>query len=614
MKKFKNIFIYILLLLSILILPSCTVNKNPNSYRDPSTFDEFAAEIFYLVLSGDELSSNYLFEDPAAFGLERYEPVLPTPSTGNIIGTSLLNLYFQPLYYYKYEELSFDQQMTYLVIDNLITKVNETNGMSYLSADYLGSYLGYQAQLPILLVEYTLKDEIDVNNYLKYLEQVPDTFKAYVDFEIEKADNGYGMPNFVIDKVIDQCDSFIKEVNNVMNTHFMIEMFNNKIDNCSFLDDAKKEDYKIKNEELVKGALCDGYAYVRNNLNVVYDKATNNMGLAHYVTPEGVEIGKQYYAAIFKDATGYDMPVDEAITYLQGKLDSKLLEYRNIYANNPNVLEEVNGIQLMDCSPEEQLAFYEEIIYNYFPSLDLEVMPETTIRYVDESLEDHFSPAAYMVSAVDNYTSEFIYLNNKSIHTVDSDGNKVLDYNYLYTTLAHEGFPGHMYQNIYFKNTDANLLRKVLKNSGYMEGWATYTELYSYNFVSNLYSSDALRFLRLNDEVNGLIQTRLDMGIHWEGWTKEEAESYLGQYISSYNKESASYVPGAIDKVYEQLVEVPTNSQKYFFTYLKIEDMYNFAVENSEEFDPVEFHKIILDCGPVPLRYIEEIVKEHYSK
>ena len=614
MKKLKNIIIYTLLIFTVLLLPSCVVNKNPSTYRDPSTFDDFTKEIFYLVLSGDELSSNYLFENPTAFGLERYEPVLPTPSTGNILGSALINLYFQPLYYYNYEELSFDQQMTYLVIDSLITKINETNGMHYLSSDYLGSYLGYQAQLPILLVEYNLKDEIDVNNYLKYLSQVPDTFKAYVDFEIEKADNGYGMPNFVIDKVIDQCDNFVKEVNNIMDTHFMIEMFNNKIDNCTFLDETKKEDYKAQNEELVKGALCDGYTYVRNNLNVVYDRATNNMGLAHYVTPDGVEIGKKYYETIFKDATGYDMPVDEAIVYLQGKLDSKLEEYRGIYQNNPNVLEEVNNIQLMDNTPEEQLAFYEEVIYEYFPTLDLEVMPETTIRYIDESLEDHFSPAAYMVSAIDNYTSEFIYLNNKSIHTTDSLGNEVLDYNYLYTTLAHEGFPGHMYQNIYFKNTESNILRKVLKNSGYVEGWATYTEMYSYNFVSNLYSSDALRFLRLNDEVNGLIQTRLDMGIHYEGWTKEEAESYLGQYISSYNKESASYVEGAIDGIYEQLVEVPTNSQKYFFTYLKLEDMYNYAVENSEEFDPVEFHKIILDCGPVPLRYVEEIVKDYYSK
>ena len=138
MKKIKNIFVYLLLIVSLFLLPSCVVNKNPESYRDPSTFNEFVAEIFFLVLSGDELSSNFLFEDPTLFGLERYEPVLPTPSKGNIIGTSIINLYFQPLYYYKYEELSFDQQMTYLVIDSLIDKINETNGMHYLSADYLG--------------------------------------------------------------------------------------------------------------------------------------------------------------------------------------------------------------------------------------------------------------------------------------------------------------------------------------------------------------------------------------------------------------------------------------------------------------------------------------------
>ena len=421
------------------------------------------------------------------------------------------------------------------------------------------------------------------------------------------------MPNFVIDKVIDQCESFVEEVHNSGDNHFMITLFNQKLDKCTFLSEETKDSYIDRNKELVNTSLIDGYNYVKNNLSVVYDRATNNMGLAYYVK-EDKEIGKLYYKALFKDATGYDMEIEDAIAYLDENLNEKLTEYYALYNNNPNIINIASKIQLMNSTPEEQLEYYQEVIYDYFPKLNIESFPNTTIRYVDKSMEDHFSPAAYMVSAIDNYTEEFIYLNNKSIHTTDSNGNEVLDYNYLYTTIAHEGFPGHMYQNIYFKNTESNVLRKVLKNSGYVEGWATYAELFSYTFAEGLFDNDALRFLKLNDEINGIIQARLDMGIHYEGWTIEQTENYLGQYNDRFNRESPNYEADAAKKVFEQLVEIPTNSQKYFFTYLKLEDMYiNVYQKMGNNFDIIDFHKTILDCGPIPLRYVEEVVNSKYS-
>lgn len=617
LKHNRNIFQHFLLIvISILLLfnlSSCNINSNET--LDPSTFDDFAAKIFNLAMGGDEMSSNYLFEHPENYGLEHYEPSLPTPSAGSAFSTLILELYFSPLHKYNYDELSFDQQMTYLVIDDLYNYVIETANMGYLKSDYLGSYLGYQAQLPLLLVQYNLKDETDIINYLKYLELMPETFKKYVNFEIEKADNGYGMPNFVIDKVVDQCESFIEEVNKTMTKHFMVEMFDNKIDSLFFLTDEKKEDFKKQNEELIHSSVVEAYAYVRDNLKVVYDRATNEMGLAHYVitkNDETYEIGKKYYEALFKRTTGYDITLDEAITYLQEKLDSKFIEYATLISD-PTVRNEVINMQLTDKDPEEILDWYTKNIYNDFPTLELDQLPNMTVNYIDKSMEDHFSPAAYMTSAIDNYTDEFIYLNNKSIHTTDENDNLVLDYNYLYTTIAHEGFPGHMYQNIYFKNTESNVLRKILKSSGYIEGWATYTELYSYKFLKGTYSPEALRAMQLSDEFSGIITARLDMGIHYEGWTKEEAESFLGKYLTTYNKDSANYKPDAINSVYEQLVEVPTNSQKYYFTYLKLEDMYNYASSSTKvEFDPIAYHKIILDCGPVPLRFIEEIIYKTY--
>ena len=101
--------------------------------------------------------------------------------------------------------------------------------------------------------------------------------------------------------------------------------------------------------------------------------------------------------------------------------------------------------------------------------------------------------------------------------------------------------------------------------------------------------------------------SRLDMGIHYDGWTLEEA----GQFIRRY---APNATDSAIQATFEQLIEVPNNMQMYFFTYFKLKDlrtdMMNLA---KEDFDNITFHTYILDCGPAPLRFVEEYVRAQYE-
>ncbi len=64
----------------------------------------------------------------------------------------------------------------------------------------------------------------------------------------------------------------------------------------------------------------------------------------------------------------------------------------------------------------------------------------------------------------------WIYINRASTYTA-------LD---LYTTLAHEGYPGHLYQTILSGSTTLGSVRNLLNFGGYIEGWATYVEMYAY--------------------------------------------------------------------------------------------------------------------------------------
>lgn len=611
-KKLRLTFVLIILFITSSILCSCSFWRE--THLDVSTYDPFIDQLFYSIIGEDEMTCNMYFENRENFGLSAYEPELPKPTLSSYVSKLVTNAYIGRIEGYHYDELNDDQKMTYNLITNLLDYINAvTPEMGYLSNNYLGTYLGYQAQLPLLLSEYEFRNETDIINYLKYVDLIPDAFKSYYEFEIQKADHGYGMPDFVIDNVVSQCNSFVEGIDN--HSTFMYDVIEDKIDSCTFLDSDQKTYYKARNEEAVSTSMREGYLYVANNLGSLKGRSTNDMGLAHYVTSDGYNIGQAYYEAKFKYVVGYDDSCSDAIKYIDNKISTYYNELRALALqinSNAALKEELtkiqnNEIMLMTGSPEEQLSYFMHAIESDFPSLGYE--PEIVVKYIDPSMQNNFSPAAYMTSPIDATTAESIYLNPASVYLKDENGEltDTLDGNYLYNTLAHEGLPGHLYQNCYFKNQDVHPLRKLLKNGGFTEGWATYVENYVYEYARNMVSDTVIDYLIASTRFEAAVYSRLDLGIHYDGWTVEEAYNFMNKYYSLKG----------IDKftaAYQQLVEIPTNYQQYFYTYLKLVDLHD-TVESAlgSNFDPVNYHETILKCGSVPLKYIEKIVYEKYG-
>lgn len=614
-RKFKRLSLLVITLVFSLVLCSCSFFEGIfNQNLDPSTFDDTTKEMFYLLLGNDELSINYLISNREEYGLEYYEPSLPTPSVKSVINDAAINTLFGRIKNYDYNQLNDDQKMTYNLIVDLVDSSNaQTSEMSYLSNNYLGSYLGYQAQLPLLLAEYNFYTKQDVENYIKFIELIPTTFRSYYDFEVKKAEKKYGMPNFVIENVVEQCETFINGIDN--NTSFMYKVVNDKINNCTFLNSDEKLFYVNRNNEVIKSCMREGYEYIKNNLPSLKNKATNNRGLAHYKGSDGSSIGKDYYQLLFNDATGYNISCDDAVKYVKNKVSQYYVDLKSIATkiqSSSTLLDEymelMNNEKFMNTStPLEQINLHAEKMLNDFPAL--ENYPEIVVNYIDESMQDNFSPAAYMTSPIDLFTQEKIYLNPASIYLTDESGNitNELDTQYLYTTLAHEGLPGHLYQNVYFKSQDVNPIRKLLKSSGYVEGWATYAEYYSYRFLSDKYSEEIIEYLIAEQKLMAAIYSRIDLGIHYDGWTLEQTKTFMSQYFGELSSED-------VRPAYEQLVEIPTNYQEYFFSYMKLCDMYDAVkAKEGDSFNAKEFHKYILDCGPAPLRFVEEVINEAYD-
>ena len=108
-------------------------------------------------------------------------------------------------------------------------------------------------------------------------------------------------------------------------------------------------------------------------------------------------------------------------------------------------------------------------------------------------------------------------------------------------------------------------------------------------------------------KLEAAIYSRLDLGIHYNGWSLEEFSSFTTKYFGVSSQDR-------LLKAYQQLVEIPNNYQQYFFTYLKFVDMYdNVKTKLGNNFNAKDFHKTILDCGPLPLKYVEKIVYDKYD-
>lgn len=207
-------------------------------------------------------------------------------------------------------------------------------------------------------------------------------------------------------------------------------------------------------------------------------------------------------------------------------------------------------------------------------------------------MEEHMSPAFYLTTPIDDLQNNLIYINSQK-NSEDTN---------LYSTLAHEGYPGHLYQNAYTNSSDMPLIRSLMSYNGYSEGWATYVEFeYSYDYMG---MSEGLADVASTNTALSLgLYAYADMGVHYDGWERED----LADYLAEFGIEGEDVV----DDVFNALVEEPANYLSYFVGYLQFVELREIAQkELGRHFDAVEFHKFLLETGPAPFYIIEDYMEE----
>ena len=588
MRNLKKLLMICLVVM--LVLTGC--NKTTENKRGSEEFEEFTNSLVNELISDDDFDINFLFLDPIAIGINPELYQLPFTSLEEAKENSdYSNDVLKRLEEFDYKKLTDSQKLTYEVIKDVFESDLDPDKFYYISTNYLGSYLGYQAQLPLLLMEFTFNNEQDILSYFNVLKTMEETFVEYAELEKQRQAQGVGMPQIIIDKVIEQCINITSE-----DEIFLIEMINRKIDDSTFLSDDKKAEYKERNITLLNNDYINAYKRLGTELSTI-ESDIIDLGLTHLPN------GKEYYEYLVKQNTGTNISVNDLKQYVDEHFDMYLDEFIKLLSNNMSVYERIYDADTFGEFNYTSHTSFEEVI-DYLAIEMLKDYPEVgnlnyEVTLVPEAMADNFSPAAYLSGKIDapiDYP-ERIFINGEFSQS-------------LFETLAHEGYPGHMYQNSFFRQTDAPIIRYLFNHKAYTEGWATYVEnrVWKYAEVDNEEDLVLLELLKLNNQLTQMLMIQLDIGVHYDGWSRETFKEFLIQNFGEQPDESV------YDAQYDNILETPANTLAYYFGGAKFDELYRKAEkELGEKFDAIEFNRVVLTCGPASFEIVEKQV-DNYIK
>lgn len=540
LKHRKKIFLILPCCLLIILISFLSGNAFWSSLHAESSdrqFRTFTRSLFQTEVSANTISLHYTLRSPSDYGIADIPATYGSLSSDPVAAKASVRNVLSSLQEFDPATLSSENALTFKILDTYLK--NASTGTDYLLyQEPLGPVSGIHTQLPVLLSEYSFYDTQDVETYLALLKETPSYFDSVIRFEQKKAASGLFMPDYQADSVLDTCQSFI----DMGKENYLVSTFNERIASLDLLPENKKDSFRKENMKLVTEEIYPAYQNLITAIKSLKGKGTNEQGLSHF------PYGKKYYEYLVRQTTGCNESISRLRLMTRAQILEDLSAMQKVLFPADAALTQASVLE--QTPPDSMLDDLRSKITDTFPEIpDVDFQ----VKYVPESMQDYLSPAFYMIPAIDNLTENVIYINN---------GQTASGLN-LYTTLAHEGYPGHLYQTVYFSASEPDPIRSILDFGGYVEGWATYAEMMSY-YLAPLSKTEA-SLLQKNSSVILGLYALADMGIHYDGWSVTDTVRFFRDYgINDAN---------AVQSVYELIIGSPANYLKYYIGYLKFYEL-----------------------------------------
>lgn len=569
-KKYIDIFFFAI---SLMLLTACGGQQPKDENNE---FEAYTEDLFCSEVADNTISLHYTLKNPEDYGITDYE-ISPGnfESNPDVVKASAENMR-QSLQTFSYDGLNLQNRITFDILEYQIGTA-ERNADYILYEEPLELVSGVQTQFPVVMSEYRFYDRQDVETYLELLEKTGDYFDSLIKFEREKADAGLFMADYALDTVLEQCRAFL----DMGDGNYLYSTFADRIEDVEELTKEEKSDYIQDNALAVSDCVFPAYENLISSLEELRGSGENEKGLVNL--PDGAD----YYELVVRRSTGSDRSVEEMEDLTRRQITDDLEAMEQVLGITTEEAQEAAASMTQD-SAGLILSKLQDGIKETFPEA-----PDTAleVKYVPEEMEDHLSPAFYMIPAIDNTEENVIYINRAHMN----------DDLTLFTTLAHEGYPGHLYQTVYYESTDPDPVRSVMDFGGYVEGWATYAEMGSY-YLTPLSKEQAVLLQKNSSIILGLYALA-DMGIHYEGWSRMDTVAFFSNYGITDTE--------TIEQIYELIIGSPGNYLKYYIGYVEfLELKKDWAEEKGTEFSQKEFHEAVLEVGPAPFDIVEKYMWE----
>ena len=224
MRIYKNIPKRILSLCLVFAIGISMGVLSDHFVSENSRFQTFTEKLFRSEVCSNTLTLHYTLAHPEKKGIRKPEATLGTALSDPAKTTSLCQEYEKELKSFAYSRLSEENRLT---CDMLLLYFHTRASLGKNSAldEPLGPGLGVQAQLPILLAEYTFRTKEDISDYLKLLSTVRPYFQSIIKLEKQKSQSGLFMSDTTLDRILKQCHSFVANPD----SNYMDDIFAQKL-------------------------------------------------------------------------------------------------------------------------------------------------------------------------------------------------------------------------------------------------------------------------------------------------------------------------------------------------------------------------------------------------
>ena len=545
--------------------------------KSTGSFSEFCTTLFREEMKSNTMNLHFTLKDPKAAGIDSYEITL-----GSLSGDSphnqarQLKKLSEELKKYSHRSLKGKDRLTCRLLSDYISRQQNLAAYPYYDEPLTPSG-GVTSQLPVLLAEYTFRNTRDIKDYLGLLSQMDTYFLGILDYEQKKADAGLFMSDEACLKVIEGCEVFTEHPDD----NFLIDTFSNRLNAMDGLTDTQKNTYLKQHSKVLSDHVIPAYSQMIKGLTMLLGRGHNNWGLCNF--PEG----KAYYEAVVSADTGCDDSVEDLFSQIAKARREDLTFCQNLLEKNPKLASQSPKPDAALKEENSMLSRLQKEILTDFPAPP---QTEVEICHVDPALSEYLAPAFYITAPIDDISHNRIYIN---------DAKNDTDI-YYFTTLAHEGYPGHLYQTICTSSYGAPEVRSLLNYPGYTEGWATYTEMQAFYYAG--LDPDLASLLQHNQAATLSLYATADIGIHYFGWEKEKNAAFWSEYGVDDT--------ATVKRITDLILEEPGNYLKYYVGYLKFRQMREQLALENKSFSVSAFHEAILRTGPSPFSVLEETVRD----